>query len=420
VISGRGWGHGIGLSQYGTLGYAEHGWSWQEIIEYYYPGTTLGTTPVKSIRVLLASGRKKLMLRSAAPFRVKDGTGAVYELASLQVTVDPSLRVELAGGAGVAALPGPLTFMAGSAPLSFAGRSYRGTFRLEVVGKALRLVNVVGLELYLYGVVPSEVPHDWPEQALRTQAVAARTYALISRRSGSFDVYADVRSQVYRGIAGEAAETTAAVKATKGQVVYYEGEIATTYFFSTSGGQTAAIEDVWPKSEPVPYLVSVSDPYDDLSPYHQWGPLVYSSATLAKKLKIRGPISDLTTETNASQRVGEAYITGAGDLVTTTSGQAVRDALGLRSTWFSAGVLALQRPKKAIPYGTTIELMGRAHNVTNPALQSRIAGGVWQPVRPIAPDAGGLFIVSLTPEETTQYRLTTGTVKSAAIKITVA
>ena len=101
------------------------------------------------------------------------------------------------------------------------------------------------------------MPKTWLPEALKAQAVAARSYALAVRKTtGAFDVYPDTRSQVYGGVNAESPTTTAAVDATVGGVLTYGGKIATTYFFSTSGGRTAAINDVW-KSAPVPYLVSV-------------------------------------------------------------------------------------------------------------------------------------------------------------------
>jgi stage II sporulation protein D len=421
LISGHGWGHGVGMSQYGALGYARNGSTYDQIVEHYYPGTTLASAGSRAIRVLLADGRKRLTISSVAPFKIRDGTGSQYELADLQVTVDPTFTVALASGQGTASLPGPVTFVAGSAPLSFAGRRYRGTLRVETVGARLRLVNSVPLESYLYGVVPCEVPHDWEVEALKAQAVVARTYALVSRKSGgSFDVYADTRSQVYRGVSAEYAETTTAVKATAGEAVHYQGTLAQTYFFSTSGGKTAAVEDVWAGSKPIPYLISVDDPYDGISPYHSWGPLVFQSQTLAKKLRIRGPISDLTTELNASGRVGAASVTGRGDAVTSVTGSAVRDALGLRSTWFEATVLALQRPATPLAYGTRITVEGRARGTTAAALESRPYGRSWQPVGPLSADLDGLFSITLRPLSTTQYRIVSGTFKGASVRFSVA
>src|SRR5205807_763523 len=73
LFSGHGWGHGIGMSQYGAWGYALHGYGYQQILSHYYPGTTLGTTTTTTVRVLLADGRKTLKLSSTAPFNVTDG-----------------------------------------------------------------------------------------------------------------------------------------------------------------------------------------------------------------------------------------------------------------------------------------------------------------------------------------------------------
>src|ERR671931_1523044 len=143
------------------------------------------------------------------------------------------------------------------------------------------------------------MPNSWHPEALKAQAVVARSYALAVRKSGAFDLYPDTRSQVYLGLDHERPSTNAAVDATAGKVVLYEGQVAKTFFFSTSGGRTASAEDVW--GEPVPFLVSVPDPYDSISPYHDWGPLAFTGAKLAKLLKIKGQqIVDLQPELNAS------------------------------------------------------------------------------------------------------------------------
>src|SRR5581483_12118660 len=98
-------------------------------------------------------------------------------------------------------------------------RAYRGRISVDVVDGKLRAIDVVGLEQYLWGVVPSEMPATWAPEALKAQAVAARSYALATRAVGApFDVYNDTRSQMYLGVAHEAPATTAAVNATKGQV----------------------------------------------------------------------------------------------------------------------------------------------------------------------------------------------------------
>ncbi len=113
----------------------------------------------------------------------------------------------------------------------------------------------------------------------------------ISRRDGPFDLYGDGRSQVYGGVAAETPATNAAVDATKGQVVMYAGKVADTLFFSSSGGRTAsALEST---GIAVPYLVPVADPYDTISPYHDWGPMLFDATKLAKQLKLSAPIAAL-------------------------------------------------------------------------------------------------------------------------------
>ena len=129
-------------------------------------------------------------------------------------------------------------------------------------GSGFKVVNRLLLEGYLRGVVPRESPSSWPQAALRAQAVAARSYAVRGiKDQGDFDLYCTVASQVYNGYDGEADSTNAAVKATAGVVPTSGGRPIVAYFFSTSGGHTENIENVWGGS-PVPYLKGVSDPYD--------------------------------------------------------------------------------------------------------------------------------------------------------------
>ena len=111
-----------------------------------------------------------------------------------------------------------------SAGIGFAGDHWHGSFRVIESGSSLLCVDVVGLEKYLRGVVPSEMPASWPLPALKSQAVAARSYAVATKNpSGSFDAYADTRSQVYGPIEHESPASSAAVAATAHRVVYYKG-----------------------------------------------------------------------------------------------------------------------------------------------------------------------------------------------------
>src|ERR671936_765133 len=354
VVGGHGWGHGVGLAQYGAYGYAKHGLGYRAILAHYYTGTTIGVAPVKRVRVLLANGKAQLTISSKADFTVTDATGEKHDVAAGDVILGPKLKLKVDGAAKAKALPGPLLFGPGTAPLEL-GRAYRGQIQVSVDGGKLRAIDIVGLELYPQGVVPSEMPHTWAPEALKAQAVAARSYALSHLQSGSFDLFPDTRSQVYRGVAGEAPETNAAVQATAGQVVLYGGRPAKTFFFSTSGGRTMSAADAWGAA--IPYLLSVPDPYDSSSPYHDWGPFAYSAAKLGKVLRAPGRLHDVQTTTNSSRRVASVTAIGARGESTTT-GPAVRRALRLRSTWFTVGVLGLSPPESATPlvYGAQTKL----------------------------------------------------------------
>ena len=157
VFAGHGYGHGIGMSQYGALGYAQHGFTYSQILAHYYPGTTLGSPPSLTLRVLLAENKKALTVSSTSPFSVRDGAGATRSLAAGSYTFGAGLVLRavpaIEGSAGVS-LTGPLTFSPGGAPLALAGKAYRGQLRAIPTGKTLEAINVVGLESYLYGVVP--------------------------------------------------------------------------------------------------------------------------------------------------------------------------------------------------------------------------------------------------------------------------
>jgi len=418
VITGRGWGHGVGMSQWGANGFARRGTSYERILAHYYRGTTLDRAPVTKVRVLLAAGRKSLVIASKAPFRLRDANGKVRNLPAGKQVVGPALRVNSKGVKRRVALDWPVVFLPGQAPLQL-DRRYRGTIRVDLDKGRLRAINVVGLEQYLYGVVPSEVPDDWPAEVLKAQAVAARSYAIATRKTGAaFDLFADVRSQVYRGVDEEVDSTNDAVDETAGQVLSYRGRVATTYFHSTSGGRTASVPDVWPGSDPVPYLVSVEDPYDSISPHHVWGPLVIPRARMQKALKVPGRLADARTTTNASSRV--STVTGVGSLgEVSLRGGDVRRALDLRSTWFRIGVLALDTPAKPLPYGAAGKLTGKARAVGKTVLEQR-AGTSWRSVAEIQPQADGTFAATVRPTTSGQYRLAAGTVRTAITPVGVA
>ncbi len=252
VISGGGYGHGVGMSQEGALGYAEHGFSYAAILAHYYTGTSIGTAPARTqVRVMMG-------------------------------------------------------------------------------GK----VHKVALETYVRGVVSAEVSSSWPLAALEAQAVASRTYALTAHAGGSkFDVYADTRSQVYRGVAAQTPQTDAAVAATAGQIVTYAGRPAITYFFASSGGRTESVESAFPGSEPQPWLRGVVDQYER-GDQHSWKTaLGFASAAAKLRGFVRGSFKGIEVlKRGYSPRIVSAYVLGS-DGRTAISGNELAARLGLYSTW---------------------------------------------------------------------------------------
>jgi stage II sporulation protein D len=415
-VRGHGWGHGVGMPQYGAYGYALHGWTHGRIIAHYYPGTTIGQTQLKTVRVLLVPGASRVVVSSRSAFFVRDGAGKRYKLAAGSQTLGTGLKLKVGAAAQPKTLPGPLVFLPGADPLALGSRAYRGSFRVSVTGSALRVVNTVSLAPYLWGVVPSEMPERWPAQALQAQAVVARTYALAHLHGGDFDVYPDTRSQVYGGIAAESPAATDAVNQTAGEIVTYKGKLAATFFYSSSGGKTANVQDVW-KSPPVPYLVSVPDPYDTLSPYHDWGPFRYTPALLGRRLGSPGRLIDLRPDVGASGRVRTLTVVGENGERTLT-GSTVRRALGLRSTWFQIGMLSLTPPAAPVVFGSRAKLTGLARGLPRVMLESRPYGGQWKALAPLV-SRSGQVAATLSPKVSTEYRLSSGEIRSGTVRLSV-
>ena len=149
---------------------------------------------------------------------------------------------------------------------------YRGSFRVlaENDGK-IKVINYVELEEYLYGVVPREMSPGWPQDALKAQAVAARSYALYVKGKSSdkpYDLVATTASQVYGGYGAESPTSTRAVDATGGEVMTYEGRLVVAYFHANSGGFTEGARSVWVAD--LPYLTATPDPYSDNIPGGTW------------------------------------------------------------------------------------------------------------------------------------------------------
>jgi stage II sporulation protein D len=336
VVNGAGFGHGVGLSQYGAYGYAKHGFKFDQILTHYYTGTTIGTTTDRSVRVLLRDGARSVAFRgagSACGAGLSPKKGYVAKRKGSGVVVrNKKGRVIARCGVAMTAAGAPTVTVAGKG-------TYRGSLEVRASGSALQAINVVEIEDYVKGVVPRESPASWPLEALKAQAVAARSYVLSTGGRGTFDAYDDTRSQAYGGVGAETAKTNQAVDATRLQVVLYNGKVAQTYFFSTSGGHTEDNEfsSLGFGQPPIPYLRGVDDPYEAeaSSPYEHWK-RKFSIGRMNSALRsigLRGKLKNiLVTQRGASPRIVHANLIGTGG-TTTVDGPDLRTALGLPDTW---------------------------------------------------------------------------------------
>jgi stage II sporulation protein D len=340
-LSGRGFGHGIGMSQYGAEGMARKGKNFREIIKHYYTGVDVTPSKTRSIRVLLQASVSRVKLRGAT--RASGGRSLA---ANRTYTVKRSgSALRLYDGDKLIATYNDTFIVTGSKPIKLLGRAlngrsggtYRGGFELSrgVFG-GVTAVNDVGIDDYVQGVIPGEVPPAWRMETLKAQAVAARTYALATDAGGSvFDQYPDTRSQVYLGVSGEHSRSNQAARETSELVATYKGKIATTFFFSTSGGRTENVENVFYGSDPKPWLKSVEDPYDDISPRHTWS-FTFSNSRLAAKLGstyVKGSLRSIkVVKRGVSPRVVKARVVGTRG-TTTITGATLRARLGLPDTW---------------------------------------------------------------------------------------
>ena len=368
TISGRGFGHGRGMSQYGAQGAAIAGKSVRQILDFYYPGTTTGKA-TGSIRVRISADTTDgVRVGTVNHLRVRDLTaGQVYTLPKAstrnQWSIDPygdhgtkvssfdaktrkwTLWKTFTGmtqfeGAAVTGLILP----------SGAVRRYRGALRaIDVSGAHLDTVNVVSLDYYLRGVVPREALSSWRPAALQAQAVAARTYSVFHRSRAArkaYDLCDTTSCQVYGGYDSEKASTNKAVAATAGQIRLSKGKPIIAEFSSSNGGATAAGE--------VPYQVLKADSWDAYpnngNPNVTW--TVTRTAAEVQAVFDVGSIRSLRVlkRTGVGPSGGRALTVEAvgskGRRVLTAD--QVRIRLHLRSGWIAFPVKPLDMPTDAV------------------------------------------------------------------------
>lgn len=367
-LAGRGYGHGRGMSQWGAYGAAAGPakLTWQQILAFYYPGTTLAQRADQTVRVRLdqvgtgptaVAAGNGLTLKAAACtvvlpttsssityWRVRRASATSFALEFFDSSPDVrSWRAWTPRGTGcpAAATTSQWAFSSPSGVVRVllpggSVRSYRGVIRAIAdpsVPTRQRTMDDVALEDYLKSVVPSEMPASWAAGALQAQSVAARTYA--ARRLGASSYYdiCDTQScQVYNGTGNERAAATSAVDATRGQVLTYGGQLALTEFSAYNGGRTAA--------GPVPYQVAKPDPYDGVfaTPAATWQASIALTAIEGAYPQVGRLRSIQVTQRTGGGVFGGAVqqlvLVGSTGSVTLT-GSAFRAAFDLRSAWFT-------------------------------------------------------------------------------------
>ncbi|MBO5178826.1 MAG: SpoIID/LytB domain-containing protein [Clostridia bacterium] len=229
-------------------------------------------------------------------------------------------------------------------------KKYRGDIEIKRYSDSdMTVINVVGMQEYLYGVVPREIGGNSPYEAVKAQAIVARTYAIKNyekRMKWGFNLYPTVDDQAYGGYEWENVNSNRAVDETDGQVVTYEGKLIDGYYFSTSGGYTENSENVWTSA--LGYLKAVPDPYepDNLSKTTWTVELTADEVEerLAKNGVYVGNIINIEpTEYTEAGRVLELKIEGTEGTKIITKSKA-RTYLGLDSQWYTIN----DEPPKAL------------------------------------------------------------------------
>ena len=329
TITGGGWGHGIGMSQYGAYGRAQNGASPAKILKHYYTGVRLDSRKMPSIRVGLLQGRGSISLSGTGKIVWKvAGSNAVLAKGGSQASwrVEPSqaggfklfkngdqIRRDGNGVFGDTDSPLKIKYEPFGTIVDVADKSYNyelGTLEVGLysssgcdAGFCLRLIVQLSMQKYLLGL--AEVPSSWPQAVLRAQAMAGRTYAYDKwERSGSHrypcdcTVYDSTIDQAYAGngkrVGSDGTQTpedhfeawSGAVAATDGRIITHNGDPIQALYSSSSGGHTENNEHVW-GGTPLPFLRGVPDKTDSVSinPNHRWDPTEMTFRAFARRVE---------------------------------------------------------------------------------------------------------------------------------------
>ncbi len=363
VLRGSGYGHGWGMSQYGAYGAARKGLDWTQILGFYYPRTSRTSMPARTtIKVWVSADNDSSLWLSPAPgLKITDGSGHSFTVPT--GSSYRSWRVSRSGAgyrltyrnpAGkdttVATTLSTTTWTVQNTARviklgmpDHSAREYRGSIQLVKRDTGARTVNQVSLEDYVRAVVPAEMPTSWAAEAVKAQAVAARSYAVRIRdftNYSGYDVCDTQNCQVYGGAARtrqgrrtvlETAGGDAATRATSGVILTYGGKVALTQFASSNGGNSAQGD--------YPYLTAHPDPYDGVITSQAWSRTI-TAASIARVWPSVGTVQKLqiTSRDGAGSwggRVQSIKIIGSEKTIS-VSGTSFQYTFGLRSSLFTA------------------------------------------------------------------------------------
>ncbi|MFP4298224.1 MAG: SpoIID/LytB domain-containing protein [Spirulinaceae cyanobacterium] len=307
--------------------------AWSSLILLLWSFWGHGAWAAVNLRVSIEKSSSQVVVGGSTPALVRDRSGQVIgqiPAGSAYVVTSRQNQVSLGSWQSSQLWIEPQ----GEGFIWIGDRWYRGEAHLTAQGNRLHAINHVDLEEYLYSVVGAEAIASWPLEALKTQAVAARSYALYQRsrnRNPLYDLDTTTFTQVYKGLLSEARSTHQAVQATSGEVVVYNRQVILAAFHASSGGHTENVEDVW--TSPLPYLRGVID-YDRQAPVYQWSKQ-YSRSEISRLIGGVGLIQSFIPERTTPQgRIITMRVVGEKG-TTRLSGAQIRQALGLRSRLFT-------------------------------------------------------------------------------------
>lgn len=317
---------------------------------FSFGGTAVASGMGQTVRIGIREGRGSVALTSDSGLGVWKN-GSLWKKFPARTPLQIALKgnaVTVGGAAAAGAVEVRPLSSAGSVKIT-DGYAYRGAIRVMKSPQrwGLTVVNVVPVEEYLYGVVGKEMSPSWHREALKAQAVAARTYAISHKNyfaSRGFDMTDDTSSQIYAGINGESPSVIAAVDATRGEILTYGGKPIDAFFCSTAGGWTENSENVW--GSRIPYLRGVSDDSSRM-PSYRWSVTTTPeklAANLTAAGKGVGKVRSITlsplgkrpmavSDRGVSGRVLSMTVNGSAGSVRVT-GNAFQSIYGLKSTLF--------------------------------------------------------------------------------------